>query len=212
MSDALATTLKLVTPGAHVEIESTLGQACVYLEEQPGIELLLLDLGLPDAQNFSALDTVRQRFPALPVVVISADRNPNIIIECLNRGAAGYVPKSAARDVLMHALKVVSSGGIYVPPEAAARMPVQLPMHLANALSENPTGKAKILEALGLTNRQQDVLRLILRGAPNKIICRQLSLAEGTVKVHVSAVLRSLGAANRTQAVVAASKLGLRLE
>jgi DNA-binding NarL/FixJ family response regulator len=211
MSDALATTLKLVTPGAHVMIESTLRRACVFLKEQPGTELLLLDLGLPDAQNFSGLDIIREQFPSLPVVVISADRNPRVILECLNRGAAGYVPKSAPREVLMHALKLVGAGGIYVPPEAVAKVPVQLPAHLAIIPPEGGAS-ANQMGALGLTKRQQDVLRLILRGAPNKVICRQLELAEGTVKVHVSAVLRSLGAANRTQAVVAASRLGLRID
>ncbi len=212
MSEALATILKIVTPGAHVSIEATLGQACVYLQEQPGTELLLLDLMLPDVQDFSGLDTVRERFPTLPVVVIAADRSPSVILECLNRGAAGYVPKSAPRDVLMSALKTVASGGIYVPPEAVAKLPVQLPKNLAAQVLAAGGSKPRLMTALGLTGRQQDVLRLILIGAPNKVICRELSLAEGTVKVHVSAVLRSLGAANRTQAVVAASRLGLRVD
>jgi DNA-binding NarL/FixJ family response regulator len=212
MTDALATTLKLVTPGAHVIIESTLRRACVYLQEQPGTELCLLDLTLPDAQNFSGLDAVREQFPTLPVVVISADRTPSVILECLNRGAVGYVPKSATREVLMSALKLVSNGGIYVPPEAVAKVPVQLPSGLNQLASPNAEPTRRAMTSLGLTQRQQDVLKLILIGAPNKIICRELDLAEGTVKVHVSAVLRSLGAANRTQAVVAASRLGLRID
>jgi DNA-binding NarL/FixJ family response regulator len=101
---------------------------------------------------------------------------------------------------------VVTDGGVYVPPELEPTIersgwsrPVPRP------------GPVTDLRQLGLTDRQRDVLRLILRGLPNKLICRQLQLAEGTVKVHVSAVLRALGARNRTQAVLAANRMGLRL-
>jgi DNA-binding NarL/FixJ family response regulator len=137
-------------------------------------------------------------------VVLSAEIDRETILRCLDLGAAGYIPKTYHADVITHALRLIASGHVYVPREAIdPRRDANEPIRLRSAGSD-PRG-------LGLTDRQCDVLRLILRGLPNKLICRQLDLAEGTVKVHVSAVLRALGVRNRTQAVIAASRLGLRM-
>ncbi len=122
-------------------------------------------------------------------------------------GAMGFIPKTANKEVLLNALRLISSGGIFVPADVhdyAHREGVTPPT--------SPTEPAISIHAdIGLTERQSQVLALLLRGMTNKLICRELGLAEGTVKIHISAILKLLGVANRTQAVLAASRIGLRI-
>lgn len=120
----------------------------------------------------------------------------------LENGAAGFIPKSATREVMQGALRLVFSGGIYVPPEILTR-PVA-PLGAQTSLSAS-----RAFIKLGLTERQADVLQLMMQGMSNKAICRALDIAEPTVKNHVTAILRALGATNRTEAVVAAAAMGL---
>jgi DNA-binding NarL/FixJ family response regulator len=210
MCEAIMTMIRHLDADNTISLAGSIEQASQQLNNQFDTDLVILDLGLSDAHEFSGLITLKARFPDIPIVVMSADRQPHIILECLNLGAVGYIPKTSSKNVLINALRLVTSGGIYVPPEAVAHVEAELQTPLP--LAGRDSRVALTLSGLGLTDRQQDVLKLILKGMPNKLICRQLALAEGTVKVHVSAVLRTLGAKNRTQAVVAASKLGLRLE
>ncbi len=209
MCEAVTSMLRHLDAENNISLAGSIEQASQQLNNQFDVDLIILDLNLSDAHEFSGLVTLKARFPDVPIVVMSADRQPHTILECLNLGAVGYIPKTSSKNVLMNALRLVTSGGVYVPPEAVAQVEGEL--SAPQPFTANPNS-ALTLSSLGLTERQQDVLKLILKGMPNKLICRQLALAEGTVKVHVSAVLRTLGAKNRTQAVVAASKLGLRLD
>ena len=123
-------------------------------------------------------------------------------------GAMGYIPKRSSNTVMLQALRLVLSGGIYVPaaaisPEAAAERTAPAPTPQSTRTSPHE---------LGLTDRQAEVLACILQGLPNKLICRRLGLAEGTVKIHVAAILRALNVHNRTQAVIEASRLGVTLD
>ncbi len=211
MADAVKNVLLMVDPEHEICHVTTIHSACKTLEQQFDFDLVLLDLGLPDSQEFSGLKLIKSRYAEVPIVVMSADRQPEVILECLHLGAVGYVPKTASREVLINALRLVASGNVYVPPEALAHAgdiaDIRLPAHFLSDGSNE-----KVMAALGLTERQREVLRLMLRGLPNKLICKQLDLAEGTIKVHVSAVLKLLGAQTRTQAVVAASRLGLKFD
>ena len=209
MCEAVASVLSALDSRNTIEFAATLKTACQILAKTFDFDLVLLDLGLSDAQDMEGLKIIKTRFPESTVVVMSADRQPSVILETLNLGAAGYIPKTSGRQVLVNALRLVASGSVYVPAEAVAHADAQVNAR-ANAVGRNNDGSVEVSQ-LGLTTRQGEVLKLILRGMPNKLICRQLDLAEGTVKVHVSAVLKSLGASNRTQAVVAASKLGLKI-
>ena len=209
MCEAVASVLSAVDSRNTIQFANTLKAACQILAKSFDFDLVLLDLGLSDAQDMEGLRIIKARFPEITVVVMSADRQPSVILETLNLGAVGYIPKTSGRQVLVNALRLVTSGSVYVPAEAIAHADVQVP-ELASAAPRNSEGAVEIAQ-LGLTSRQAEVLKLILKGMPNKMICRQLDLAEGTVKVHVSAVLKSLGANSRTQAVVAASKLGLKI-
>lgn len=216
MRDAIRTTLAQLSPDSRVDGASSLNEAMSLLGEEPGVDLTLLDLCLPDSQGLDGLKTLRASRPECPVVVLSADMDGETILRCIDLGACGYIPKTLHADAVMNALRLVAAGDIYIPHQALASARGEAALAAgghppsAHALR---TGQNKVTDPrdLGLTDRQIDVLRLILKGFSNKLICRQLKLAEGTIKVHVSAVLRALGVRNRTQAIIAASAMGLRL-
>lgn len=173
------------------------------------LDLVLLDLSLPGSSGLSALESLREQFPAVPVVVLSARDDPGVVVGALDAGAMGFIPKTSSNELMISALRLVFSGGVYVPPQAISSGPHDAsagPIPVSEALPPgiNPS-------EIGLTERQTEVLALMLQGKPNKVICRELNLAEGTVKIHVTAILKALGASNRTQAVIAASRLGLRV-
>ncbi len=191
-------------PGGQVQLTHRLDQALSALRQAPPPDLIIADLHLPDAHGPDVLARLRQQRPESPVAVFSANVEPSTILRCLEAGAVGYIPKTHGAPAVGHALRLMMSGCPYLPPEVLNPRALQLRQRLG-ATPGRPTDP----RLLGLTDRQIDVLRLILRGLPNKLICRQLRLAEGTVKVHVSAVLRALGARNRTQAVIEASRIGL---
>jgi DNA-binding NarL/FixJ family response regulator len=206
MRGALRDQIEMLDADATVDQSSTLADACRALATPVRRDLVVLDLNLPDATGLAALDTVKERFPEVPVIVVSGTVDRAAAHRCIGAGAAGFIPKTHSLDRIASAIGAVRRGDTYLPPEAGdapeagwrARTPLR------------PSPSAAQPHQPTLTERQQDVLQLILRGLPNKLICRQLKLAEGTVKVHVSAVLRALGVRTRTQAVLAASRLGMR--
>jgi DNA-binding NarL/FixJ family response regulator len=181
-------------------------QAMQRIVENPDLELILLDLNLPDCSGFDLLAELRERHPAISVVMLSASNDRNDIARALDLGALGFIPKSAPREVMLSAFKLIFSGGIYVPPEILRRPQAPpAPAPATPARSGRPPSAAE----LGLTERQMDVLALMMQGKSNKAICRVLELAEPTVKNHVTAILKALKVTNRTEAVIAAGALGL---
>jgi DNA-binding NarL/FixJ family response regulator len=160
-------------------------------------DLVLLDLNLPGLRGMDALAALLGAVPGTPTVVLSGEDDPQLVRSAIKAGAMGFIPKSSTHEVLIQALRLVFAGGVYLPPTA-------LDTHTAAAPA---AGGA----ALGLTPRQMDVLRCVIQGKPNKSIARDLDISEGTVKAHLSAVMQALNARNRTEAVYAAAKLGLRL-
>jgi DNA-binding NarL/FixJ family response regulator len=179
--------------------------AMQVIVEHPDISLILLDLSLPDRDGFSVLEELRERYPAIAVVVVSAVHDPGNVRKALDLGALGYIPKSAQGDVILGALRLVISGGIYIPPEILIR-------HSPTPVEKNYPGDiGSSSDYLGLTDRQLEVLGLMMQGKSNKTICRILELAEPTVKNHVTAILKTLNVSNRTEAVVAANNLGWKL-
>jgi DNA-binding NarL/FixJ family response regulator len=160
-------------------------------------DLVLLDLGLPGCEGLDALARFRMRFPELPLVVISATCDRASILGALEAGAVGFIPKTSKPDVMIAALKVVAAGGTYVPPEA-----------LEDAMKGAPRRRPGSLD---LTERQEDVLRLILKGYNNERIASELAIAQNTVKQHAHAVFTALGVSSRAEAMIAAARLGLTL-
>lgn len=198
------------------------------LAQHPEIELLLLDRRLPDCDGMDLLERLVAQHPTLPIVMLSAEFDADTVTLAIDRGAAGFIPKTSVTTVLVSALKLIMAGGIYVPPEVlrreragAARATtgeaaslhgsggVPHPNDAPGAESSAPAMPAPTALDLGLTDRQSDVLALLMEGKSNKQISRELDLAEATVKVHVRSILRALDASSRTEAVVAASRLGL---
>jgi DNA-binding NarL/FixJ family response regulator len=188
------------------------------VEQHPDLDLIMLDLNLPDRDGFSLLAELRRNHPGISVVVMSGQQDQDSVVKALNMGALGFIPKSVPRRVILGALQLVMSGGTYIPPQGLATGQLQaatstaLPSASKASAAPPPGGDTKVSPAdLGLTPRQCDVLALVMQGKPNKAICRDLDLSEATVKTHVSAIMRALDVSNRVEIVVAVSALKLDL-
>jgi DNA-binding NarL/FixJ family response regulator len=201
--DALSRVLASLAPDMTVLEATDPRLALETIERQPDLDLVLLDLTLPGMHGLSVLQTLRQKYPAISVVVISATSDRDSVKRALDHGALGFIPKSSSNEVLQSALRLVLAGGIYVPPEILGRSGVDEP-----ALP--PIGLRTPAE-IGLTERQAQILALVMKGKSNKLICRELDLAESTVKNQITAILKALNVTSRTQAVLAVEKLGLAL-
>ncbi len=203
--DAMHGVLRELDAAATIIEAGSASQARALFERNPDIALVLLDLMLPDGDGLEVLAQLRASHPAVAVVMLSAFNDRENVIKALDSGAQGFITKASTRDVLLGALRLVLAGGTYIPPEvlrpSAAAVPPPRP---ATQGGPQPAD-------LGLTERQLDVLSLMMQGKSNKLICRQLALAEPTVKNHVSAILKALNVTNRTEAVLAATAFGWTL-
>ena len=202
--------LKQVLRDLHPEIEVVEARDARETSERtaahPDLSLILLDLTLPRTHGLELLAELRRTAPDVPVVVLSATEDRETVLRAINDGAMGFIPKTSKTEVLIAALRLVFSGRVYLPPSAFAG-----PAHTASE-PRTPGAASRSPREVGLTERQAQVLALLVQGKSNKLICRALDLAEGTVKIHVTAILRALGVSNRTEALVAVSRLGLRLD
>jgi DNA-binding NarL/FixJ family response regulator len=184
-------------PQWRLHTASTLAEALVPLQGGLALDLVVLDLGLPDSDGLEGLTRLREAAPGLPIVVLSADERRETVLAAIDAGAAGYIGKSADSAGFVAAMRTVLDGGVCLPP---------------SALGERQATLAESEDTLGLTPRQREVLWRVLEGKPNKLICADLGLALSTVKTHLAEIYRRLGVRTRTQAVVAAARLGLRFE
>lgn len=174
------------------------------MTNHPDLDLALVDLDMPGMNEWEGVQALAQAFPEIPFVMVSGSETREHVVKAIDSGAMGYIPKTLGSDVMLAALKLVLSGGIYLPPTLLDEGMVP---HAVQAMPDevavdNP-------DAPRLTRRQHDVLRLLALGKSNKEIARELDLAEGTVKIHVSGVIAALGCNNRTEAVATATRLGL---
>jgi DNA-binding NarL/FixJ family response regulator len=197
---------------AELNDDVSLLEACDYrqmtllIEQHPEVNLVLLDLNLPDRDGFAVLAELRERHPATSVVVLSALKDRMSMIRALDLGALGFIPKTTPREIMLSALRLVVSGGIYVPAEILADEESRSsPKPLADDLTH-----VRSID-LGLTARQIEVLALMAQGRTNKAISRTLNMAGPTVKNHITAILKALKVSNRTEAVITVGKLGLKL-
>lgn len=177
---------------------ATVLECASYDEARPllgdDVDLVLLDLRLSGLDGMQVLATLRSMHPALPVVVVSASEDRQEVMAVLRLGALGFVPKASSADVIENALRLVLSGDVYLPSH------LLLNPDVPNALQKE--------DALDLTERQTQVMRLMAQGQSNKLIAQKLGLAENTVKVHVTAILRELNVSSRAQAIVALFQRG----
>jgi len=203
--DALRGVLRELVGDAVVLEASDCRQAMRLIEQHPDLHLILLDLNLPDRDGLAVLSDLRKHHATISIVVLSAFHDRETILRVLDLGALGFIPKSVPRDVMANALRLILSGGVYVPPEALARA------EPGGVAAVAAPGRRVLPADLGLTERQIEVLALMMQGKSNKAICRILDTAEPTVKHHVTAILKALKVANRTEAVIAVGALGWEL-
>lgn len=225
--DGLQLVLHELGPQVEVIQSSTYAEtlACVGFagDSGPPVEVVLLDLVMPGMPWTDGLRTLKERRPAMPVVVLSASEDRRLVLEAVRLGASGFIPKTSSARVMLSALRLVLSGGVYLPPtlidERAAQSLIApetfCPDFPAEATetadddSSDHNGSNNRALSTALTPRQREVLTLLGQGKSNKEIARTLALSEGTVKLHVTAILKALNVNNRTGAVVAAARLGL---
>jgi DNA-binding NarL/FixJ family response regulator len=186
----------------HAEIfqAGTATQALTIAEQKNDLDLVLLDLNMPGMDGLTAVMTFRDRFPELPLVVLSASEEHENIQAVLDAGAMGFVPKSSSTQVMLGALRLVMSGGPYIPPMLLQR--AQYAIDPPSKVASRTIPAAGLMD--DLTPRQYEVLEALAEGLSNKLIGRKLELSEGTVKVHLAAIFRALDAKNRTDAVIRA--------
>ncbi len=190
--DALAMLILQRCPDVPLRFAASLAQAQEALRAEPDIDLVLLDLQLPDSHGVATVSAICRCTHTARVVVLSAEEHTGIAQACAQAGAADFIPKRADFSTLDAAL--------------ASILRAQSP-----TTAQPPPDAPDSDEMLGLTHRQVDVLRLLIEGKSNKLIARELDLSESTIKTHVQAIFERLGVKTRAQAVVAAAKRGWRL-
>ncbi len=168
-------------------------------------DLILTDLAMPGAKWLEALKRIHDTLPETPIIILSAVFDKEVVQKTIELGAAGYIPKTSSNTVIVGAVNLVMSGGVYIPPELlqnTQRDEFDFLKQIEKIPSSADTVKI-------LSPRQIDVLKLIARGRSNKQIAYELGLTEGTVKLHVTAILKLLNVYNRTGAVAEAQRLGI---
>ncbi|WP_413113793.1 response regulator [Thaumasiovibrio sp. DFM-14] len=189
--NALFQSVHLAIGGANLLEADSLDSLLILLEKEQDVDLLLLDLKMPGANGMSGLIQLRQRYPTLPIVVISANEEQSIIKQVYRHGAFGFIPKSSDMRTLIDGLNQVLEGDPYYPADIA-----QWP--------DDPQSEMEKLEEkiATLTPQQNKVLRMLNDGLLNKQIAYELNVSEATIKAHMTAIFRKLDVKNRTQAVI----------
>ncbi|MBD8526873.1 response regulator transcription factor [Pseudomarimonas arenosa] len=195
--EALTRAVASALPQSTIHQADSVPALLTAVEQHPDIDLILLDLTMPGAEGFSALIHLRAHHPTLPVLVVSAREEPALMRRALAHGAAGFVPKSAPVETLAEALQQVLEGERWTPPGLDRQGEVE-PDELAFG--------RRIAE---LTPQQFRVLGMVGTGLLNKQIAYELAVSEATIKAHMTAIMRKLGAHSRTQVAVLVSRLGL---
>jgi DNA-binding NarL/FixJ family response regulator len=183
-------------PSSHVDEAGSLDELTAALDRNREVDLVLLDLTMPGVQGFSGLLYLRAQFPEIPVAIVSAHEEPAVIRRAIEFGASGFVPKSLDIDQIGSALRAILSGDTWTPPDTDLSAP------------EDQETSELVRRLASLTPQQVRVLMMVSEGLLNKQIAYELGVSEATVKAHVSAILQKLGVDSRTQAVIAASKIG----
>lgn len=194
--DALRRAAEVLLPNARILEADSVAALQTVLEKEPDTDLLLLDLHMPGATGFSGLVYVRAHHPSVPVIVVSGNEEPQVMKRAMAHGASAYIPKSSSTDRMRDAIQAVLEGDTWLPPEVMAA---------DHRLSADEADIARRVREL--TPQQFRVLMMLADGLLNKQIAYELGVSEATIKAHMTAILKKLGASNRTQAVVAAARL-----
>ena len=206
--EGLVNLLAQVEDGVVVADRPDFESALALLDDEDEVDLILLDLALPGIDGFAGLDILRRRYPAIPVAVVSAFDDLPTVTRVMNLGASGFIPKSFSGEQLLAAVRQVLAGEIFRPRGAGKGG------HLDDAVPLPPSGSGGggvTPPGSGLAGGPAQVLALLARGLSNREIAAHLDLSEGTVKIHVTAILKALGVASRTQALIAVTRYGIDL-
>ncbi|QDX82557.1 DNA-binding response regulator [Denitratisoma sp. DHT3] len=190
--EGLLQTLRDIEPNTVAIGAADADEALQVLEATSNLDMVLLDLMLPGLNGMAFLAVLRKRFPALPVVILSALDDAETVKRAIEHGASGFVPKASTSESMLDALRQVLAGGVYLPPRYRDG-------------GEQPRRRS-VAERYGLTASQSRVLELLTQGKTNRQIGELLGLTEGTVKIHMSAIFKALNVNNRSQALLAVSK------
>jgi Response regulator containing a CheY-like receiver domain and an HTH DNA-binding domain len=201
MRHGLKLALKLRFPTATVFEAGSLSEAMGRVRSAGDLSAVLYDLNLSDAEGLAGVKEMLRLLDGVPLVVISGTLDNELVVACIRAGARGFVPKGADAEVLEHALPVIMGGGLYAP------LPRTVPQYSPATFQEPSPAHATSVQ--GLTDRQREILKLLLQGQSNKEIARSLGVVEGTIKVHLRSIMQKLGVRNRTQLAVMAEKAGL---
>jgi DNA-binding NarL/FixJ family response regulator len=211
----LALLLKERFPAVDLLHTSTLAQGVRQALAEP-LNLMMLDLELPDGHGYSALAELKDLRPSLPVIVVSADERVETISRCLDLRAMGYVPKSSSPEVLRAAVGAVLAGGVFLPASSIASLRHSAGMHDAHPPAiprARPGDPPDIADApsLGLTTREFETLTWLARGLPSKSIALKMGLEDVTVRKYISHLLAHFNLRRRTELIVMLADKGIRL-
>lgn len=192
-------------PGTEVLAAADEQECLDLVRSEPRIALVLLDIKLPGSDGLSFMARIREMRPDLPVVILTAVDDPATVERAIAARAVGFVTKNLPNASLIDALRRVLEGEVHLPSRPLSVAPPLATTGESGCHADRPA------QALHLSPRQMEVLALLVQGLPNKAICRTLGLADGTVKTHIAAIMRTLDVSTRTQAVYELSRLGVRL-
>jgi DNA-binding NarL/FixJ family response regulator len=200
--EGLRHVLESLSDGVSVLEARNATEAYALVEQHADLDLVLVDLKLPEVDGYAAMRELHRRHHSLPVVIISGSEDTQSVVAALKMHAVGFIPKSSPREVMLQALRLVLSGGVYIPPQALGLVGL-------DGSGESSNADAKPIDRPALTQRQAEVLGLIAQGKPNKLIASELNISEATVKAHMTDIMRALSVTSRAQAAVAARRLGI---
>ncbi|MBA2778307.1 response regulator [Billgrantia kenyensis] len=186
-------------PGSELLETADLDATLAMTADEEDLDLILLDLNMPGMSGLTGLLQLRNEAPTIPVAIISAEEDKNVMLQAVSCGAVGFLTKSSPKEQLIKAIAQILEGNIYLPSEI---------MRASAGRPQEPNERSISAEQLEtLTRKQIQVLERMTRGESNKMIAYNLNIAETTVKAHVSAILRKLGVSNRVQAILSASDI-----
>ena len=200
-------TMLATTPDIDIVAEASDGLEAVdkVLECQP--DVVLMDLRMPNLDGLEATKRIKNQLSSTAIIVLTIYDNDAYIIDAVKAGAVGYLLKDTSRDLLIHAIRAVSSGGMLVKPSLMREAMMGLAGSTTGEQHKGKSGAASNLDEL--TRREKDVLRLVVLGRSNKEIGQELSISEDTAKKHVQTIMLKMGVSDRTQAAVKAVRAGM---
>ncbi|MFY1663136.1 response regulator [Pseudomonas sp. Pseu.R1] len=188
-------------PGSEVMETEDLDSALALTRDHDDLDLILLDLNMPGMHGLNGLITLRNEAPTIPVVIVSAEQDKQVVLQAITYGAVGFITKSSPRKQMTEAIEQILNGNVYLPSDIIRSQ--KAPSRRNNA--DTPQLPPELLQAL--TRKQLLVLERMTKGDSNKQIAFSLAIAETTVKAHVSAILRKLNVHNRVQAILSAGDI-----